>query len=55
MPTATGRLKKSTELPAGASYTLFRWTSKQEDKLEELLAAVTRLTGSGVMRGEKTS
>jgi hypothetical protein len=41
MPTANGRLKKGTKLPAGTSYyTLFRWTSKQEELKE--LAAVTR-------------
>ncbi len=28
--------QESTKLPAGASYTLFRWTSKQEKELKEL-------------------
>jgi hypothetical protein len=44
--------QESTKLPAGASYTCpVQGTSKEEEEL----AAVTRLTGSGVMRGERTS
>jgi hypothetical protein len=42
------------KLPAGASYTLFRWTSEEEEELKEL-AAVTGAEGSGDNNADSSS